>query len=185
MPRFPIKLFRDPSGRSAGVLSADDPAAVNHLLRSERGTLIIPISDAPPEGLVVSRMLSKIAVEALAERLMRTPGGVAYLVDEKQFDPVRYHAREGRPQTWPHHARRIYAADRLFVDEKNETVQTVYEYDFLYTPARELYFVIALFGLELTINVGGPEIDGYLKWLKDHGDVSPLYSGGGPGKREP
>jgi len=37
--------------------------------------------------------------------------------------------------------------------------------------------VIAIFGLELTINMGGPEIGGYSKWLDEHVNISPLYFG--------
>ncbi len=31
--------------------------------------------------------------------------------------------------------------------------------------------------MEFAINMAGPEIDEYLKWLKEHDDVSPLYFG--------
>jgi len=41
----------------------------------------------------------------------------------------------------------------------------------------ELYFVLALFGVELAINCGGPELDDYERWLADHRGASPLYWG--------
>jgi hypothetical protein len=37
--------------------------------------------------------------------------------------------------------------------------------------------VLAVFGLELAINYGGPEIEGYTRWLEANGGTSPLYSG--------
>jgi hypothetical protein len=33
------------------------------------------------------------------------------------------------------------------------------------------------FGLELVINYGGPEIEGYRRWLLENNSDSPLYSG--------
>ena len=57
-------------------------------------------------------------------------------------------------------------------------VQRVWGFEILHTEVGECYFVLALFGLELTINYGGPDIRGYLEWLSSHKNVSPLYFGG-------
>ena len=45
----------------------------------------------------------------------------------------------------------------------------------LLTPESEYFVVMALFGLEYAINLGGPEIDGYTNWLKHNMNRSPLY----------
>jgi len=45
------------------------------------------------------------------------------------------------------------------------------------TDRHEMYFVLALFGEELTINMGGPHLDGYHEWLKQNDGASPLYHG--------
>ena len=60
--------------------------------------------------------------------------------------------------------------------------QVVHESDFLVTPWSEWFFVLAIFGVEFTINLGDPEIDGYLRWLTANAGHSPLYSAkyGGP-----
>lgn len=39
----------------------------------------------------------------------------------------------------------------------------------------EIYFVVALWGIEFAINMAGPEISGYEDWLKTHNGESPLY----------
>ena len=39
----------------------------------------------------------------------------------------------------------------------------------------EFYAIIAILGVEYAINLGGPELDGYLQWLKDNGEQSYLY----------
>jgi hypothetical protein len=176
LPQFPVSLYRHLKGPFVGSILVDNPDGIRHLLSSDNATIVFSGNGRPPDVHVVSRFLAKAAVEALALRLMSVPGGLDFVVDESQFDPIRRHAREGHPRTWPHSVRRIYSADRMVTDDAGEAVQTLYEYDFLYTPASELYFVLAMFGLELAINVGGPEVDGYVQWLKDHSGISPLYT---------
>lgn len=56
-------------------------------------------------------------------------------------------------------------------------VQLVHEQNILVTETDEYYFVLSLFGIEFVINYGGPEIEGYEMWLKEHDGVSPLYWG--------
>ena len=55
----------------------------------------------------------------------------------------------------------------------------LHESQLLYTDRSELYACIAILGVEYTINLGGPEIDGYLSWLVEHDNISPLYPNGG------
>ncbi len=78
---------------------------------------------------------------------------------------------------WPVHSRRIYDPDSRAYDGETDVGQTLHEFDFLVTPESEWYFVLAIFGLELTINLGGPEVDGYKRWLAENGNASPLYTG--------
>ncbi len=56
--------------------------------------------------------------------------------------------------------------------------QILFEHDFLVTEGNEWYFVIAIFGVEFAINLGGPEIEGYENWLHKNGHRSPLYPNG-------
>jgi hypothetical protein len=76
---------------------------------------------------------------------------MAGVVDEVQVDEIRRHARYGAPPTWPYHKRRIYDSEKTSVLANGEEVQRVWESDFLHTEPGELYFALALFGLELTI----------------------------------
>jgi hypothetical protein len=172
-PEFPAALHKDLKSRLT-VLSLE-PKGVQHLLRTPGGTLWLPGADKPPPDLVVSRFLAKAGLEAMAQRVQQFPQGLSYLVDETQLDPIRRHAREGFPKFWPYNVRRIYDPDRHFPNETGKEVQTIHEYDILRTTANEWYFVVAIFGLELAINYGGPEIEGYHVWLKAHVGTSPLY----------
>jgi hypothetical protein len=156
------------------VLSQADAAA---FLNSGGGVLVAPESPPLPAGPVLSRFLAKVALEAMAHRLATHPEGLDYLVGEKQLDPVRMHAREGRDPAWPVHVRRIYGPDAKRTDSTGSDRQVVHESDVLVTEEGEWYFVLALYGLELTINYGGPELDGYLEWIQKHGGVSPLHWG--------
>lgn len=78
---------------------------------------------------------------------------------------------------WPVHSRRIYDANSGTFDADTDLGQTLHEFDFLVTEANEWYFVLAIFGLELTINIGGPDVEGYVQWLTENSNASPLYAG--------
>lgn len=71
----------------------------------------------------------------------------------------------------------FYDVDEKWIDEFGSEVQMVHESDILQTPWDEWFFVLAIFGLELVINYGGPEIEGYRRWLSENNGDSPLYSG--------
>jgi hypothetical protein len=121
----------------------------------------------------------------MAARLSEHPEGLDYLCDAAQLDPLRNHARRGTTPVWPVHRRRIYDADGKTFDPSGLAVQVVHESDFLVTSSNEWYFVLAIFGEELAINLGGPEIAGYVRWLKDNNNESPLYSGKNSGYPTP
>ena len=147
--------------------------------------IFFPATGDMPSDVLMSRFLAKCAVEALAQRfILGTVPLDEALINNQQIDPIRNHARRGEPRNWLFKRRTIYDANRK-IEEDGKPVQTVYEYDFLFTtPERisedgavlsELYFVLAIFGVEFSINMGGPEMDGYEAWLKGHNDASPLY----------
>jgi hypothetical protein len=152
-------------------------AGMAHILGKSSGTLIFPASGDPPKDRVVARFLAKMALEAMAQRLLSDVGALDYLVDEAQLDDLRKFARMGVPQEWPYSLRRIYPPNGVQSEANGTSTQTVHEFDFLVTASSEWYFVFALFGLEIAINLGGPEVDGYLAWLDANDGVSPLYFG--------
>lgn len=176
LPGFAVTAHRHVEGPYKLTLDVP-PEAFTHILTNPSGTLLLPISGEPPEDRVVSRFLAKMAIEVMGLRLLPHSGGLDYLADEPQLDPIRNFARRGQPSVWPHHSRRIYQPNRAITDPDGKTYQTVHEFDFLVTPNNEWYFVFALFGLELAINMGGPDIDGYVAWLQVNNEASPLYHG--------
>jgi len=115
-------------------------------------------------------------MEVIALRFSEYPGGIDYLVDETQLDDLRNHVRYGKIKNWPCNVRKIYNKNIPLVDKKTgELFQIINEFDILNTENNEYYLVLAIFGIELVINYGGPVIEGYHVWLKQHPNKSPLY----------
>ena len=151
--------------------------ALSVMQKLPSGQLLFSAAPGNLSGKVVSRFLAKIAIEVMAARLLNLPEELEHLVDEIQLDPIRNHARRGDTPTWPYHARFIYDMNKKWTEKSGLDYQVVHEFDVLATEWGEWFLVVAIFGTEFAINYGGPEIDGYLRWLEEHDNASPLYSG--------
>jgi hypothetical protein len=139
--------------------------------------VIFPLDVKEPEPRILSRFMAKAAIEAIALRLVNYSDYLDSFATEPQLDPIRNHARRGDIADWPVHCRRIYDAHAAVLGDDGKLEQVVHEADILVTPWNEWFFVLCLFGLEFAINYGGPEIDGYRRWLSEHEGRSPLYAG--------
>lgn len=139
--------------------------------------VVIPASGAKPNPHLFSRFLAKVAIECMAQRLLDAKGDLLHEVTaDGQLDLLRSYARYGKSGLdWPYSERRIYGSDFLFPDGKGNAYEVLHEWIFLYTDSGEMYFVIAILGVEYAINVGGPDIDGYGLWLRQNEGRSPLY----------
>ncbi len=167
--------FREKEGLSiAAHHEKDVPIFTRYLQENKSGRFIIPAVFPPVDKLLLSRFLSKVAVEMLAHRLHKYEGWETQVTDHSELDLLRNYARYGSGVNyWPFFEREIYGENYLF----NDGGQTLHEFDLLYTEHNELYAVICIFGTEYTINMGGPELEGYETWLKKNAYVSPLYNG--------
>lgn len=151
-----------------------------------QGTLYIPAATEPPQSSETSRFIAKVALEVLAQQCINEPGWNKEIVEKRELDEIRGYVRRGRPGfVWPIHTRRLYAADWLFTSPGIQPYEVLHEWDILAIPssddsnAAEFYVIIAIFGVEYAINLGGPELDGYKKWLEAHSNRSYLYLKGG------
>lgn len=158
------------------VLDIPTDEGVEAIFRARSGTIILPAAHPSPPETVTSRFIAKAALESLALRGRDAGLSTDYLVEHVQLDSIRAHARRGEPKAWQYSQRRIYDANKAWL-EHTTPHQRVHEHDFLVTDTCEYYFVVAIFGMELALNLGGPEIDGYVRWLAEHDNVSPLYFG--------
>ena len=139
--------------------------------------MIIPASGPKPDGTVFARFLGKVAVEAMAARILQNaPEALEAFVHDDQIDHLRNYARYGKQGLkWPYSERRIYTAGFSFPAPDGGSFEVLHEFDFLYTDQGEMYFVLAILGTEYAINMAGPDYEGYARWLAEHGGSSPLY----------
>lgn len=150
-----------------------------HFSRLDRNGAIniaLKIDGRPPDGPILSRFLAKVALEFLALRLLETPGWLDFLRENADLDLIRDHARRGSTPQWPVHVRKLYSPDARTITKDGSSVQVVHESEFLHTDLGERYLVLAIFGMEYAINLGGPSIYGYERWLKENNYASELYN---------
>jgi hypothetical protein len=138
-----------------------------------------------PDAKLMSRFLAKVALEVLAfilwhsSQLLKSERDIESALDEvvnkPELDDLKNYARfDAKPNEWPFNMRSIYPEGKLFT-EKNERFELLHEFDLLVTESNEYYLVVAIFGVEYVLNLGGREIEGYHEWLKRNDFVSPLY----------
>ena len=151
---------------------------VSDALRNGLGGLFV--HEEPPrlDQRLFSRLIAKIALELIAERICHVPGWEEFGIDHPQFDPIRGYARFGHGPPWPVLSRRIYDEEATILPASGDPQQTIYETDVLLTSSGEGYAVICLFGVEHTINLVTPSVEGYRAWLTDNAGRSPLYPDG-------
>ncbi len=155
---------------------ADESKWIKSIQALKSGTLIIPIAKKP-DDYIISRFVAKVGLEVLAYRTINVEGANNEIVDKPELDELRYFVRQGRPSNpWPYSYRSIYSPDFQFKDG-NESFEVLHEFGILVTDKSEYYIVLAIFGDEYALNLGGREIEGYLVWLKMNNNRSPLYSG--------
>lgn len=160
---------------------SEDFSKIEEYLANSGNEMRIPMSGAPANDHYVSRFLAKMALEALAFRCLKVDDWNSYIVDHEPLDSIRKFARYPKKnEVWKYSKRRIYDADSLKREIDGASYQILNEWDILVTgdiDNSEFYFVIAVFGMEYAINLGGNSMDGYESWLNMNGNVSPLYHG--------
>lgn len=161
------------------VNDADNNAFANSIRSGQRFSIVYPVAELP-SGRVFARFLAMMALEALAKMVLDTNGDLnTDLIDKPELDEIRRFARFGDGvDAWPYSKRQLYAEGKQFTDNDGTTFDVLHEYMLLYTDSNELYFVIAILGIEFAINLGGPELDGYNNWLNRNSGCSPLYPNG-------
>lgn len=171
--------IRRPHNSTTLDVTINDLSFFHQIMAGKIKKLTYSVQLTPPlDNYFISRFLAKVAVEVIAQRLCVSKEGLEYLVNETQFDEIREFARYGkRHKTWPYNIRRIYEENKIFKSEKDldKLQDRLFEYDIMVTSESEYYLILILKGIEYAINIGGPEIIGYHKWLLENENKSPLY----------
>lgn len=175
----PIQLMKTSNESQISVGAApnvDETRWVNSILNKQSGSLILPVT-TKPDDYVVSRFIAKVGLEVLAHRAINVPGGLEELINKPELDELRRYVRRGNPgSTWPYSFRSLYPPDAVFND-RNEQYEVLHEFDILITEQSEFYIIVVILGDEYALNLGGPELDGFHRWLKMNNNRSFLYSG--------
>ncbi len=139
------------------------------------GKLMVPHYEiCDKNDKIVSRFLGKVGIEYLALVLLEAEDGINEVTYHKGLDELRNYVRYGKDDfIWPYNLRKIYNEGELFHFDDGE-YEILHEMKLLYTRNKELYIVVAIMGIEYCLNMGAPSIDGYLEWLKENGNKSPL-----------
>ena len=172
-----LEIIQDKSGVSVCIANDNDSGRFTEsVMNRNGGSIIIPVPEIPKESLV-SRFLGKVAIEALAQCFIGIEGWEEEIIDKPELDPLRNYVRLGNTQkTWEFSQRIIYSEERTFPsDNESGDYEILHEYSLLYTDSKELYLVIAIFGVEYVINMVDPDISSYAQWLQDNNEISPLY----------
>jgi hypothetical protein len=139
--------------------------------------LYIPIVQEPEkDNVILSRFIGKVAIEALAQRLVSCDSWENEVIYKEGLDPLREYVRYGNTKIkfWQYHQRRIYSELDRFVDTEQKVgpFEILHEYTFHYSAGYELFFVLAIMGIEYAINMGGPDIENYTIEFKKHNSKS-------------
>lgn len=132
-----------------------------------------------PDYRLMGRFLGKIGLEVLAQTALKNnvQSWEIDIIDNIGLDQLRKFVRDNSFKgDWPFSFRTLYPINAVF-DDGVEKYEVLHEYDLLYTEGNELYIVVCLFGVEFSMNMGGPELEGYRLWLERNDFKSPLYSG--------
>lgn len=127
-----------------------------------------------PEYRLMSRFLTKTGLEALAFKTLAVPDSNSEIVDKIELDELRAYTRYNRGETWPFAYRTLYPVNAIF-HEGSTHYEILHEFHVFSTDAMEFYFVLAILGVEFVVNLGGPQLDGYQRWLKQNNYASPLF----------
>jgi hypothetical protein len=173
--RSKINFHIEKDGKS---LSFEDEAAYNWIREKHEFAVIALVNEKPPQdNPSISKFLGKVAIEAFAKIGLDVKGGIEYIVSSPGLDLLRNYVRFGAgPKFWPYHIRPIYPETYYFIDkDTNESYEVLHEFHLFQTTEHQWHLALVIFGFEYCIDLTGPDIDSYLRWLKNNNNESPLY----------
>ncbi len=180
-----IEIAFSPNDDSTFEVLYKDEKTLETLL--SHNEIYVPLIPEPPiNDLLISKFIGKIAIEALAKRVSSVEGWQNDFVENESLDQLRDFVRYGKGYSiWPYSIRRIDSENQIKYDKKsNKFLEKLNEYDFLIPDNStieddthkidNLYFVMAIMGIEYTINLTNAGLNRYTAWLSDNENKSIL-----------
>lgn len=171
------------------IASFDDDELYEAIKAGKIKTMIGPYIPEPEyPNVIMSRFLAKCAYEYFLYNMGKEKYDLC--VQElmcKESDilkALREYARNGKGEYWQYNQCRIYSeGDVVFNQNEDLNYEILHEMKFFtrehkrspngYVEA-EVYFVMAIAGIEYAICMSDPNISEYQKWIEEHNDFSPL-----------
>ena len=171
------------------IASFDDDELYEAIKAGKTKTMIGPYIPEPEyPNVIMSRFLAKCAYEHFLYNMGKEQYDLCVqelLCEESDIlKALREYARYGKGEYWQYNQRKIYSeGDVVFNQDEDLNYEILHEMKFFtrehkrfpngYVEA-EVYFVMAIAGIEYAICMSDPNISEYQKWIEEHNDISPL-----------
>jgi hypothetical protein len=157
----------------------EDEEIFNLISAKKIDKLFVPILTLPPtDNIFLSRLIGKMALEALAQRLKQLDDRNKDFIEHEGLDSLRSYVRYGVGNFWIYNVRNVYREIDTFQEKQvngiSQEYQILHEFDFLYIENKYLYFICIIMGVEYSLNMAESRLSQYHEWLKTNNDISPL-----------
>lgn len=177
------------SSDSGPIMSFYDEELYDLIAAGKTHTMIglyLPEPEFP--NIIMSRFLAKCAYEYFLYNVGQDNYDlcVRELLGEEHdiLKDLREYARYGNGKYWQYNQRRLYSEGDIFLNQKEDSsYEILHEMKFFVKDHKrypngnveaEIYFVIAIAGIEYAICLSDPDISEYQKWVMEHSKQSPL-----------
>ena len=175
------------------IVYIDNDSVINAII-SGRWTKAYSLFYEEPDypNVIMSRFLAKCAYEYFLYNMGKDNYDLfvqEYLGRDKDIlKELREYARYGVGKYWQYNQRRIYSeGDYYYNQNENICYEILHEMKLFVKEHKhfqngnveaEIYFVMAIAGIEYAICLSDPDISEYQKWIEGHKGLSPLKDDG-------
>ena len=171
------------------IASFDDDELYEAIKAGKTSKMIEPYIPEPKyPNKIMSRFLAKCAYEYFLYNMGMEKYDLCVqelLCEESDIlKDLREYARYGKGEFWQYNQRRIYSeGDVVFNQNEDLNYEILHEMKLFTREYKrfpngnveaEVYFVMAIAGIEYAICISDPNISEYQKWLEEHNGLSPL-----------
>jgi hypothetical protein len=126
---------------------------------------------APEDHPLISKLLAKIGVEALAWEA-KVYGGDESSYNQESLNNIKRYVRNAKKdEMWHYTTRRLYRSEAGLKDDKGY-FKVICSWDFILTPDQQLLFQFLFVGTEFTIDMINPDTQSITRWLAENNNKS-------------